>query len=67
MGSFFFGMENMLSLYEKGQIDTEQWQNVFDNNYQLIGSALGCDVITRRPGVVSSRLKKLIDDRTGEF
>ena len=65
MASFFFGMENMLSLYEKGQIDVEQWQNVFDNNYRFIGSALGHDVITQRPGAISGRLKKLIDDRSG--
>jgi hypothetical protein len=62
LGSFFFGMENMLALYEKGQIDSEQWQNVFDNNFRLVGSKLGRDYIARRPGAISRRLEKLIGD-----
>lgn len=61
-GSFFFGMENMLALYERGQIDAEQWQNVFDNNYRLVGSALGREYIATRPGAVSRRLQRLIED-----
>jgi len=61
-GSFFFGMENMLALYERGQIDSEQWENVFDNNFRLVGSALGREYIANRPGAVSRRLEKLIDD-----
>ena len=42
MSTFFFGMENMFSLYEKGQIDIEQWQNVFDNNYYRNTSTCNC-------------------------
>ena len=64
LGSFFFGMENMLALYERGQIDSEQWQNVFDNNFRFVGSALGREYIANRPGAVSRRLEKLINGQS---
>ena len=63
MGSFFFGMENMLGLYEKGQIEPEQWDNVFENNFRLVGSTLGREIIAHRPGPISRRLEELINDR----
>ena len=62
--TFFFGMENMLALYEREQIDKEQWRNVFDNNYRFIGSALGREYVATRPGAISRRLEQLINNHS---
>lgn len=60
MGSFFFGMESMLALSEKGHIKQELWQNVLDNNMQLVGSPLGREVLRSRPGALSRRLEAIV-------
>lgn len=65
MGSFFFGMESMLALSEKGHIEAELWQNVLTNNMQLIGSPLGREILRSRPGGLSRRLEAVIADQRG--
>jgi hypothetical protein len=60
LNSFLFGMENMFALHEKGQIESEQWQNVFANNFGLMGSQLMRDYISSRPGPSSRKLESLV-------
>ena len=62
MGSFFFGMESMMALSEKGHIEEELWENVFENNMQFIGSPLGKEILSHRPGGLSRRLEALISN-----
>jgi hypothetical protein len=52
----------MLALHEKGQIDPELWQNVFENNFRLLGSPLGREYLTSRRGPISRRLEALVDE-----
>jgi len=63
LGSFYFGAESMLALHEKGHIDPELWQNVFENNYRLLGSPLGREYLASRRGPISRRLEVLVDER----
>ena len=60
LGSFYFGTESMLALHEKGQIDPELWQNVFENNLRLLGSPLGREYLSTRRGPISRRLEALV-------
>ena len=62
LGTFYFGMESMLALHEKGYIDSELWQNVFENNFRLLGSPLGREYLAIRPGPISRRLEARIDE-----
>lgn len=62
MGSFLFGMEIMMGLYRKGYIDSELWQNVFENNFRLVGSPLCREILVNRPGPLSQSLIALIVD-----
>ena len=64
LGTFFFGMESMMALYERGNIDPELWQNVFENNFRLLGSPLGRQYLATRPGSISRRLSALIEEHT---
>ena len=36
LGGFYFGTESMLALHERGQIDSELWQNLFENNFSVV-------------------------------
>ena len=62
LGAFYFGTESMLALHEKGQIDPELWQNVFENNFRLLGSPLGREYLASRRGPISRRLEALVDE-----
>ena len=62
LGTFYFGTESMLVLHEKGQIDPELWQNVFENNFRLLGSSLGREYLRSRRGPISRRLEALVDE-----
>ncbi len=62
LGSFYFGTESMLALQEKGHIDPELWQNVFENNFRLLGSPLGREYLASRRGPISRRLEALVDE-----
>jgi hypothetical protein len=62
LGTFYFGMESMLALHEKGYIDSELWQNVFVNNFRLLGSPLGHEYLASRRGPISRRLEAQIDE-----
>lgn len=64
LGSFYFGMESMLALHERGHIDDELWQNVFQNNFRLLGSRLGRNYLASRKGPISRRLDMLINGFT---
>ena len=63
LGSYYFGLESMLALHEKGQIDPELWQNAFENNFRLLGSPLGQEYLASRRGPISRRLQALVDER----
>lgn len=62
LGTFYFGMESMLALYEKGHIEAELWQNVFENNFRLLGSPLGREYLATRGGPISRRLEIRINE-----
>jgi len=61
LGSYYFGMESMLALHERGHIDQELWQNTIENNFRLLGSPLGREVLASRRGPISRRLEEMID------
>jgi hypothetical protein len=62
-GAFYFGIESLLSLNEKGLIDEELWDNLVENNFRLLGSPLGREYLASRRGSISRRLEALINDR----
>lgn len=63
LSPLYFGFESMFTLYEQGQIDAELWQNVFENNFRLIGSKLGREYLASRRGSISRRLEVLVNER----
>ena len=62
LGAFYFGTESMLALHERGQIDPELWQNLFENNFRLLGSPIGREYLSSRRGPISRRLEALVDE-----
>ena len=32
--SFYFGIESLLKLHEKGLVDPENWEKVFEDNFE---------------------------------
>ena len=59
--SFLFGTEFLLRLYESGQIEREEWENVFDNNLIWLRQPGIRQLMGTRPGRVSKRLMSLVD------
>jgi hypothetical protein len=66
LSPFYFGIESLLKLHEKGLIDSENWQNVFENNLHWFSNPHILGYIRSRPGPVSKRLVALIEGRIGE-
>jgi hypothetical protein len=66
LGSLYFGFEIMLSLKERGHIESELWENVFENNLRLLGSPLGLEYLATRRGTISRRLEARISERLGK-
>lgn len=67
LSPLYFGFESMLTLHEQGHIDPELWQNVFDNNFRLLGSRLGREYLATRRGSISRRLEVLVNQRVTEM
>lgn len=67
LSPLYFGFESMLTLHEQGHIDPELWQNVFDNNFRLLGSTLGREYLASRRGSISRRLESLVDERVEQM
>ena len=61
LSSFLFGTEFLLRLYESGQIEREDWENVFDNNLIWLRQPGIRQLMQTRPGRVSKRLMHLVD------
>ncbi len=61
VSSFLFGTEFLLRLYESGQIEREDWENVFDNNLIWLRQPGIRQLMQTRPGRVSKRLMHLVD------
>lgn len=64
--SFLFGTEFLLRLYESGQIEREDWENVFDNNLIWLRQPGMRQLLKSRPGRVSQRLSRLIEQTVVE-
>ena len=62
MSSLHFGFESLTALHEKGLIDTELWQNWFDNVVPMLASPLGREYLASRRGSISRRLETLVDE-----
>ena len=63
MGSLYYGFESLLALHERGLIDAERWENVFENNTRLMLSPLGREYLASRRGPISRRLEALVNER----
>ena len=61
VSSFLFGTEFLLRLYESGQIERDDWENVFDNNLVWLAQPGIRELMQTRPGQVSKRLLQLVD------
>ena len=61
ISSFLFGTEFLLRLYESGQIERDDWENVFDNNLIWLRQPGIRQLLQARPGRVSKRLARLVD------
>jgi hypothetical protein len=66
LASLYFGFESLLALHERGHIDPELWQNVFTNNFRLLGSPLGREYLATRRGSISRRLEAEVYKRLEE-
>ena len=62
MSSLFFGIESMLMLHEKGHIDPELWQNLFENNIGFMMAPGSLEYLASRRGPISRRLEALINE-----
>ncbi len=62
MSSLYFGFESLTALHEKGLIDSELWQNWFENNVQVLGLPLFREYLASRPGSISRRLEARINE-----
>jgi hypothetical protein len=67
LSPLYFGFESMLTLHEQGHIDPELWDNVFDNNFRLIGSKLGREYLATRRGSISRRLEAKVNEKLQEL
>lgn len=63
LASLYFGFESLLALKERGHIEPELWDNVFENNFRLLGSPLGLEYLATRRGTISRRLEARIKER----
>jgi hypothetical protein len=54
--SLLFGFENMLRLREQGLVDPDVWDNVFKNSISYLGRPRVRQILSERPGPLSSRL-----------
>lgn len=54
--SLLFGFENMLRLQEQGLVDPDVWDNVLKNSISYLGRPRIREVLSQRPGPLSSRL-----------
>lgn len=66
MSAFLFGTEFLLRLYESGQIEREDWENVFDNNLAWLRQPGIRQLLASRPGRVSRRLLRLIEEKAAK-
>jgi hypothetical protein len=62
LGSFLFGTEFLLRLYESGQIEKDDWENVFENNLIWLRQPGIIQLMKGRPGRVSKRLTSLVEE-----
>jgi len=62
LGSFLFGTEFLLRLYESGQIEKDDWENVFENNLIWLRQPGIIQLMKSRPGRVSKRLTSLVEE-----
>lgn len=61
VNSFLFGTEFLLRLYESGQIEQRDWENVFENNLIWLRQPGMMELMSTRPGGVSKRLRNLVE------
>ncbi len=60
--ALLFGHEIIYGMYQRGQVDDIEWQNLFENNFWLLLShPFAVELARSRPGVLSRRLFALIE------
>jgi len=62
-----FGFENMLRLHEQGLLDPDVWDNVLKNTLPYLGTSRVREFISQRPGPLSARLLKAIEQNENLF
>lgn len=66
LNSYLFGAEFLLRLYESGQIERADWDNVFQNNLLWLRQPGLRQMMSKRPGRVSKRLLELVEEAVRE-
>ena len=60
---FIYAHEILYYLYENEQVDEKLWENAFENNLFVLQMKLPSELLARRTGVLSEKLKAAISER----
>jgi len=64
--SFYFGMDSLFQLYEKGRVDEESWDNTFENLLPWLANPHLRVFLHSRPGPISRRFIAYVEARLVE-